>query len=776
MNADLVHSLICILATIVILVCVVIVLHHNRSFAIKGVVSYIALLATFVAGNVFFVIQCLTKNEASALLAFKMQMIITLFTIAFYIMFFRQSLTGKRINIWYLAGGAAASAAYTVLVLINPKSLMISSYGFEEYGGGAMQFEITFAPLFVVFQAAIYGFFMYWVVRIIIAGVKRQLLRKQTLIMASSVVVPVIANVLFLAHVFFYDYTNIIFAFSAMMLTYCLTQFGIKDPVVYLKNNLMSMLSDPFFILTSDGAVEYANPAAERLSGRTLSYLKGKKLFEINAGFPVEINANVSIVDLVSDDPSSYKLSVIALNNQSGRFCGMMVMLHDITEQKIASEQLKYLTTFDKVTNLINADTFIEIVENYKNNSPSGLDRTAFLAIAVDNVEYLKGIANIEQKNELLRQIVEFISSVIDENYCFSRFGESEFYIFSNGRPLPLSDMRQKLEGVRQKVFTISGISFNIDFCIGAYVADSSDISAKEAVDRAAYVLRSAMSGSKNFQIYDFNMSQQHELKRNLIGSLNTINYAQDFYMEFQPIVDIRSNKVVAAEALLRWRHPIYGNLSPAVFIPIFESVNEMDKLGYVIIEKVCDALKAWSGILDDDFKMSLNVSKKQLDNPALIEDIKKIIAAKRISPQLLDFEITETAASRTPEFVKNFCSRIKALGSSVSMDDFGSGDTSIAYITEFGVNKLKLDISISDNAHIDKKRGIVVKSLLQMCDSLKIPVVVEHVESIDALESLKKQGFSLIQGYIFSRPLPSYAFISFYKDFNGKKENSIKK
>lgn len=769
MRADIVYAVLGIVSNIIIIVCAVEVIIQNKSFAIRGVISYISLLLTFMAGNAFFIVQVLSKDTDFSFLMFKLQTFSTILTVFFYVLFLRINLKTKKFNILPISLFLAGAALFSYLIFLNPFSLFYKNYELAEIFEGVFQLQIDFNYLFFIFQGLLYSVFLFWVVKAVYASIKGVMHKLQSIFMIFSVVPLIITNILYLLKITHFDMTNILFAVSAILLTVCLTKYGIMDTLQYFRSNFLTLFSDPFFILLPDGQIEYLNGAAEKIFDIKTDEVKGKKYNEINSDFPIIENFEIN------KGNSVYKISATKLVNKSGRNLATTVILKDITEQKRTIEKLEYLTSFDKVTGLINTDRFVEKVQSIKDSSERGLENSLMLAVGIENDSFFKGITSVDEKNDLYKQIVGHITGLLDKNFEMSRFSDNEFFIFSNDQRHSLKYITDLFERSYKKEFNIFGTGFNVIFNMGIYVAENKDITVNEAIEKASYALRAAFLNSMSYKVYDFNLSQQHELKKNLITSLPSIDYMRDFYLEFQPIVDIKNNKVAGAEALLRWKHPIYGNLSPALFIPIFESANEMGKLGEVIISKACDAILNLKGIIEEDFKLSVNISKKQVDNENIVDEIKRIIREKKIDPKYLDFEITETAASKKHENVKSFSRRIKEMGSSVSLDDFGSGDTSIAYITEFGVDKLKLDISISDNAHVDKQRGIIVKSLLQMCNNLKIDVVVEHVENIDALESLSRQGFSLIQGYIFSRSLPLKAFAEFYIEFNKNKKEIIK-
>ncbi len=767
MQSNEIHALLCGASSLVVFFCLISVLVLSKSYSIKGRRTFVTLLWSFIVGNVFNIIQLLSEDVEISMIAFQAQTFLTILTTVCFVLLFRYNLPNyQRMKGLQISLCLITAIGSSVLIFTNPGGTFYREYWMAPIIDGTLQLQIDFGLLFYLFQCILYGLFMFCMVRVIVSCAKRQILFKQALYMVTPVVILIFANVFYVLEITPYDYTNILVFVLGFLLFYCLMNYGIMDTTPFVRRNMFTLLRDPFLVVLPGGRIEHLNRGAEKLLGRSLGEIRGKTLHQVNPAFPEAIDADFLEVELEAEPPLIVQMNFTLLADKRNRQFGRLIMMRDITKQYLDNRQLEYLASFDKITGLINADTFLKVIERYHEGAPEGLYGTYIFAAALDNAPFLRGIASKKQKDKLYLDIAKYIQRILGNGFLISRFGEDEFYIFSNGVDVGIMEFCSEFERTKHAVFTVDGQHFSASFRMGIYGAENSKITPAEAIDRAAFALRSVLSKNRSLEIYDFIMAQQHELYKKLVTSITNIDYVGEFFLEFQPIVDITAGRVAAAEALLRWTHPIYGNLSPAVFIPIFESANEMYHLGYVILEKACAALASWQAFVSPDFKLSINISKRQIDDPALIPDIKKIIAQYGVDPTMLDFEITETSTSGNVSNVVQFCRAVHEMGASISMDDFGSGDTSIAYITDMGINKLKLDISLSDNSHIDEQRGVVVKSLLNMCNSLNIAVVVEHVENIDALLSLKNQGFALIQGYIFSRSLPQKQFLQYYESF----------
>lgn len=766
-RADILHAVLCAIATLVIAACGFAVTAQNRVFPVKGYASYMGLLSTFVVGNTFYILQCLTRDAGVSMLAFRTQMCMTMLTTTFYLAFFRQNLPDYApFRRWQVHLGLFAIALLTVCIFVNPGRMFFLDWYLVEGPLDVPQLHMEYGWAFFPLHGLLYALFMFCVIRVTVSRVRATILPLQSFLMLGSVLILIAASIAYVLHWTEFDYTNIIVALTSVLLTALVMNYGVMDTVPYVKHNMFALLSDPFVILLPGGQIAYANTHAERFIGLSSREMRGRSMHSVRQGFPDPVEEGTYEVQWPGRSLVSVHLSTVALMDRNGRNYGTLAVLRDVTEQNRSLRELAYLAAYDAVTGLMNADSFHERIRRYAQQSGCGLRGAYIFAVALSNADQLKGIASHRQKDEIYRSIAGYIREKLPAGFILSRFGENEFYIFSGGVAMDVMEFVSLFARTKHALFVVDGQTFTADFSMGVYCGDSAEVSAWEAIENASFALRNGLAQYSDVEIYNFHMAQQHELHKKLITSLNDIDFDADFYLEFQPIINICDNTVAAAEALLRWTHPIYGNLSPAVFIPIFEGANEMDKLGCVIVEKACDALNSWRDMLQPGFKLSINISKKQIENPVLFENIQTIIRQKGIDPLQLDFEITETATTSRLASVIDFCRAVKAMGASVSLDDFGSGDTSIAYITDFGPDKVKLDISLTDKSHVNAQRNIVLRSILDMCNALRIQVVVEHVESIDALKNLHREGFSLIQGYIFSRPLSASAFRKFYQDF----------
>ncbi|MDR2031464.1 MAG: EAL domain-containing protein [Azoarcus sp.] len=262
-------------------------------------------------------------------------------------------------------------------------------------------------------------------------------------------------------------------------------------------------------------------------------------------------------------------------------------------------------------------------------------------------------------------------------------------------------------------------------------------------------------------------------LARVLASDLDeAIERGAGLYLEYQPQVDYRTDRVIGAEALLRWRHPIYGIIPAPIIIAISEDAGFMHRIGMWVIDQACSERARWHQAgLNPHFKISVNVSIQQLSDPLLPEKIVQCVERHQLQYDMIGIEVTESIAL-DPESPHNFIlKRISDLGFIISMDDFGMGHSSLSYLKYFPVNILKIDKALSKDVANSKVCAEIIATIVELCQALNIEIVVEFVENSEQVDVLLRLGCYIFQGYFFSPPLSSTKTLAYTQDKNGVPE-----
>jgi EAL domain-containing protein (putative c-di-GMP-specific phosphodiesterase class I)/GGDEF domain-containing protein len=238
----------------------------------------------------------------------------------------------------------------------------------------------------------------------------------------------------------------------------------------------------------------------------------------------------------------------------------------------------------------------------------------------------------------------------------------------------------------------------------------------------------------------------------------------------FQPVVDLSKEAVTGAEALLRWRHPDVGMISPARFIPILEDADLIDEIGRWTLNAACREMRRWQRRGLAGLKVAVNLSATQLRDPGLKPMIQRTLERHKIRPQALELELTETAATEDSERTFALFGELRALGVSLAIDDFGSGYSSLSYLKNLPFDKLKIDREFVVDVHLRKDSQAICRSLVELTRGLGLEILAEGVESAEEVETLRLMGCRLFQGFYFSEPLDSDQFVEIALDSEWRK------
>lgn len=246
---------------------------------------------------------------------------------------------------------------------------------------------------------------------------------------------------------------------------------------------------------------------------------------------------------------------------------------------------------------------------------------------------------------------------------------------------------------------------------------------------------------------------KQLQLETDLHAALKN----NEFEVYYQPLIDLKVNQIAGMEALLRWKHPQQGYISPVNFIPLAEETGLIVPIGDWVLRQACAQTRVWHQMGFTSLKVAVNLAEKQLRQKNFIDTIDRILTMTELSPRYLEIEITETAI--LDEAITNLLKEIKTRGLSLSVDDFGTGYSGLSYLKRFSIDKLKIDQSFVRDIPANTNSVTIVSAIIAMAKELGINVLAEGVETVDQLEFLRKKGCNYIQGYYFSKPVDVTGF-----------------
>jgi diguanylate cyclase (GGDEF)-like protein len=439
----------------------------------------------------------------------------------------------------------------------------------------------------------------------------------------------------------------------------------------------------------------------------------------------------------------------------------------DITEKKRADERIIQLAHFDQLTGLPNRSQLQARFEFARQLAQRSGENLALMFLDLDHFKNVNDTLGHSVGDRLLVDVAQRLGSTLRAGDTLSRMGGDEFILL-----LPTvteestSQIAMKLLKVMSEPFRIGGYELvnTLSIGIAVYPYDGLDFETlSKNADTAMYRVKQASHNNFAF----FTQEMQRHSARNLQLS-NAMHFALvrgEFSLHYQPQLSLQDNRVVGAEALLRWRHPELGNLSPAEFIPIAEDSGQILAIGEWVLRTAVTQLKRWMDAGMKPMVMAVNLSAVQFRHPNLLNLVTKILEEACLSPEYLELELTEATAMDDPLAAVNVMNQLYARGIRMSIDDFGTGYSSLSYLKKFKVNRLKIDQSFVRDIGEDLDDKAIVTAIINLARSMGMQTIAEGVETASQLAFLRLQGCTEIQGYHFSKPLPSDQFEAFVRD-----------
>jgi len=456
---------------------------------------------------------------------------------------------------------------------------------------------------------------------------------------------------------------------------------------------------------------------------------------------------------------------------ENGEVIRIRGSMQDITAQKTAQDQVEWLAHFDALTGLPNrlllndrAQHAISIADR-KNTS------VAVMLLDLDHFKNINDTLGHSVGDTLLVEIASRMKLITRYGDTLSRQGGDEFVIL-----LPDADVdgaihfAEKVTHIISQVYQIEDHDLTVTPSIGIamYPMDGKDFQTLfQAADVAMY--RAKNDGRNCYRFYTSELQISAARNLQIENALRQAIENNELEVYYQPQIDAMTEKLVGSEALLRWKHPTLGMVSPAEFIPIAESSGQIIAIGEWVLRTALEQLKKWIDEGMKPFLMAINLSAVQFRHPKLISLVLSALEESGVSSEYLELELTESITMQDPMDAIAIMNELHSHGIRMSIDDFGTGYSSLSYLKKFSVYKLKIDQSfICDiNENLDDRN--IVKTIISMAHNLNMITIAEGVETRDQLEFLQQNGCNEIQGYYFSRPIPASEFEVFVKQHIAK-------
>lgn len=461
----------------------------------------------------------------------------------------------------------------------------------------------------------------------------------------------------------------------------------------------------------------------------------------------------------------SYSLQrTVVLDGLFAEELSMQEKLEVMVEEKtnalmLANETLNIRAKTDTLTGLYNRRYFYEVVNDYISR---GNRVFSIFYLDLDRFKMVNDLHGHDMGDEILIDLSRRFNACSLYDFTIARIGGDEFALLYMGdRVDDIVNLCQTVINIVEQPFQINGYQFMIGVSIGVsrYPADA--MTTNELLKYADIAMYQAKSNTthENYVLYTKNMIQRIERRNKIEVMLNNTQLDRDFDLFFQPLVNLKDNRVFACEALMRWRDANEGYISPAEFIPIAEETGKIFELSEWVITKAMRQLAQWNKAYDSNFKMGINLSPLILNQVDFFPMVQCQLDQSNVIAENIDFEITEHRSMTSSTFMEEIFVTLTSFGVSLSIDDFGTGYSSLSYIKRFDIDTLKIAKELIDNIEHSADDRLIVQAIIQLAVGMGLTTVAEGVETRGQLDVLKSLGCNYIQGYIYGRPVPWLEF-----------------
>ena len=460
-------------------------------------------------------------------------------------------------------------------------------------------------------------------------------------------------------------------------------------------------------------------------------------------------------------------LSITAVADEDGRVVNYVAVFTDITQRKQAEETIHHLAFYDALTELPNRRLLRDRLQQAIAASARRHCSAAVLFLDLDRFKELNDTRGHDFGDRLLVEAARRLVGSVRANDTVARQGGDEFVIvldeLGGDRQQALLQAEHVAEKVRQAIgqpFALDGGEVLSTVSIGVAVSVAGEVAAEELLRRADTAMYEAKRAGRNgVRFFDPAAQQAMEARLAFEADLRSALPEGQLHLYYQPQVD-REGRVFGAEVLLRWRHPVRGSVPPSAFIPVAEDSDLIVGIGRWVLEGACAQLKAWSAQPHlAPLQLSVNVSARQFRQPDFVAQVGAALQAHGVAPQRLKLELTESLVLLNVDDAVAKMQAIRALGVGLSMDDFGTGQSSLAYLIRLPLDQLKIDQSFVRELDSTGAGAVLVQTIIGMARSLGLSVVAEGVETPAQRDFLERSGCEHYQGYLFGRPVPLAAF-----------------
>lgn len=540
---------------------------------------------------------------------------------------------------------------------------------------------------------------------------------------------------------------------------------------------VLENLTEGVIIINPDCQVENLNPAALKMFGYSLEEASGMSFYKFAENEDHLEEACTNLLSGMSQTFSArrkngdiFPMLLSVKSFQHGGDTLLAAVVQDISEQKAYEDSLAVMAYYDPLTGLPNRRLFHDRLTQALAQAERHGKLLAIFFLDLDRFKNINDTLGHETGDHLLQAVADRLTSVVRKCDTVARLGGDEFTVL-----LDEISTVQEAEYVAQKIIESFGKPFNVgnlelftttSIGITLFPHDALDIDTLvKNADSAMY--QAKQEGRNNYQLYALEMNATAAEQLQMENSLRKAISQNELLLYYQPQVQFHysaegeyvSGEIIGAEALIRWQHPELGLVSPDLFIPLAEESGLIIPIGEWLMQTACAQNKLWQASGLPPMRTSVNLSPRQLQDPKLVSQISQLLESSCLDPRLLELEITESMILHDTDKVIDTLHEIKKMGIHISIDDFGTGHSSLSNLQRLPVDTVKIDKSFICNITSDKGNAAIALAVMGMARGMGLRVIAEGVETEEQMQYLFSHQCEIMQGYYFSEPIPADEF-----------------
>lgn len=431
-------------------------------------------------------------------------------------------------------------------------------------------------------------------------------------------------------------------------------------------------------------------------------------------------------------------------------------------------ETISNLTFYDALTSLPNKLQFMDRLNHELADCLRNNEKLAIILFDIDKFENVNNALGHTAGEKLLQMLALKLKEYLNDNEIACRLGEDRFAILLPNNPQETYVIRTalKLLDIMKQPWSIDEHNFYMTASLGiAFYPNDGEDGETLLKNALSAMMKAKKTGRGKYQLYDSNASSKFLDLIELDNYMHNALENNEFILHYQPQVDVATGQIVGAEALIRWNNPTLGMISPAKFIPLAEENGLIVPIGDWVLRTACRQNKKWIDQGYGPMYISVNISALQIAQSDFIEKIAQVLMETQLHPQYLELEITESIAMEDTETRIRILEVLRNMGIRIAIDDFGTGYSSLNYLRKFQITTLKIDQSFTRELASNIKDAAIVSTIMAIGENLNLTVTAEGVETKEQLDILKEKKCHTVQGYLYSRPVPSDVFERLLED-----------